>query len=154
MTKWGKKIEDIMTAVSFAEEGEFHAAREALKEDRCVLLVLKEGQVEQRILKYAVNACKRIGSDLDILYISETGSMESRLREFQSELKKENIKFRIIQRKGIVKEEVIKHTSLEKNILFVVIGSEDEPDINNKSEGREISKQWQGLKCPLVVIGV
>jgi Holliday junction resolvase RusA-like endonuclease len=48
-----KKFDDIMTAASFAEEGEFETARKVVKEGKRVLLAVREGEVERNALTYA-----------------------------------------------------------------------------------------------------
>src|SRR4030042_2726966 len=91
-----KKLEDIMTASTFAEAGEFEAAREILKEGRRVLLAMREGEGERKALKYAMNTCKRIGADMDILYLSSAESSENpMLKQFFSELQSEGIHYRL-----------------------------------------------------------
>src|SRR4030043_1470854 len=130
-----KKLEDIMTASTFAEAGEFEAAREILKEGRRVLLAMREGEVERKALKYAMNTCKRIGADMDILYLSATNTDGNPvLKEFFSELQREGITYRLIQKIGRLREEIKKYTDSERRIHFVVVES---PAVDrwNRGEG-------------------
>ena len=41
-----KKMEDVLAAATFAEEGEAETARSLLREGRRVLLALKEGRID------------------------------------------------------------------------------------------------------------
>lgn len=81
-----RKIEDLMSAVSFAEEGEFETARELMKEDRRVLLAVRKGQIDRKTFRYAVNTCKRIGASLDVLYVSPSEGEDPALSQCISEL--------------------------------------------------------------------
>ena len=75
-----KNMESILAAVSFAEEGETATAQSLLKEERRVLLALKEGRIDARTLKYALNTAKRIGAHLDILYVAGDGGRSAAMR--------------------------------------------------------------------------
>jgi hypothetical protein len=59
LKKMMKKMEDVLAATSFAEEGESDAARSILNEGRRVLLALKEGRIDVKTLKYAVNTSNK-----------------------------------------------------------------------------------------------
>lgn len=147
-----RKIEKTMSAISFAEEGEFETARELIKEDRQVLLGIRHGEIEDRTLKYALNTCKRIGAGLDILFVSSPGATDPALERFISELQKESIKYRLVRKSGCLKQEIIEHTNARKEILFVVIESSDNLDTDCKGSHKRLSESWQNLKCPLVVV--
>ena len=82
-----KKVEDLMSAISFAEEGEFDTAREMLKEERRVLLAIKENHLDKKTFRYAINTCKRVGADLDILYVSSAEKMSPVLEQCMEDLK-------------------------------------------------------------------
>ena len=69
LQKMIKKVEDMLAAVSFAEEGESETARSLMKDGRRVLLALKQGRIDPATVKYAVNTSKRIGAGLDVLYV-------------------------------------------------------------------------------------
>jgi hypothetical protein len=147
-----KKLEDVMTASTFAEAGEFETAREVLRCKRRVLLALREGEVERKALKYALNTCKRIRSDIDILYLSTSNASENpMLNEFFSELQKEGINYRVIQKIGLLREEIKKYTDCERNIDFVVVES---PAVERWDREEGLSKILEKIKFPLVVVDV
>ncbi len=147
-----KKIEDLMSAVSFAEEGEFDTARQLLKEERRVLLAVRKEHVDGKIFKYALNTCKRIGASLDILYISSSETKDPVLEQCLSDLKEEGVNYRLIRKSGCLKEEIIDYTTLKKEILFAVTESSDNLEVDCKGKGKSLSEAWQKLKCPLVVV--
>ncbi|HYA11443.1 MAG TPA: universal stress protein [Thermodesulfovibrionales bacterium] len=147
-----KKFEDTLTAATFAQAGETDKAREVFKERRRVLLALREEEIESKVLKYAMNTSKRIGADLDILYISSSSSPEAPiLTEFFSLLEKEGIEYRLVRRSGRLREEIRNYTESERGIHFVVVESLA-VDRWNKEEG--LSEIVDKMKCPLVVVDI
>ncbi len=146
-----KKIEDLMSAVSFAEEGEFDTARQMLKEERRVLLAVGDGVINKKTLKYAVNTSKRIGADLDILMVS-SAAQDAGAEDFVEELGREGIRFRVIRKRGCLKQGIVDYTNDEKDILFVVIESEDNLNLDCAGGNKRLSEAWQKLRCPLVVV--
>ena len=147
-----KKFETTMMAVTFAEEGGFETAREMLKEDRRVLLAVRTGQSDGKTFKYALNTCKRVGANLDILYISAVETLEPALEQFLSELKQAGIDYRLMRTNGCLKQEIIDYTNSKKEILFAVTESSDNLDVDCKGRGKRLSEAWQNLKCPLVIV--
>ena len=152
MTDLKKKLEGLMSAISFAEEGEFDTAREMMKEDRRVLLAVKEGHLDRKTFKYAINTCKRVGADLDILYISPSEKISPVLAQCLEEVKKEGIRFSVVQKNGCLKQQIIDYTNTKKEILFAVTESLETLDLDCAGKGKRLSDAWQSLRCPLVVV--
>jgi hypothetical protein len=153
LKKMMKKMEDVLAAASFAEEGESGAAQDLLKEGRRVLLALKQGRIDAKTVKYAVNSSKRIGADLDILYVSSSaGQADPLLDDLESELSAEGVKYRLIRKSGCLKQAVIDYTNRETEILFAVVESPNSLDEDCSRKDTRLSELWQKLKCPLVVV--
>jgi hypothetical protein len=151
MRNLNRKIEDWLSAISFAEAGEFETAKEILNENRRILLALKGEQIDQKTLKYTVNTCKRIGANLDILYFSsETDDLI--LEQFLKELENEGIQHKLVKNKsGFLKQGIIDYANERKEIVFVVIESSDSLD-DCKGKHKGFSGLWQNLQCPLVIV--
>ncbi len=151
-----KNVENALAAATFAEEGQAATARSIMKEGRRVLLALKEGRIDAGTLKYALNTSKRIGADLDILYVTGAGNDEFTIdplfSNFRSELEAEGIAYRMIPRTGCLKQQIIDYTNSEKEILFAVIESPQSLDMDCNKRDKTLSELWQKLKCPLVVV--
>jgi hypothetical protein len=147
-----KDLESVMAAASLAEEGEAAAARELLKEDRRVLLAIRENQLDRRTFIYAINTCKRNGAGLDILYISSSESLHPLLSEALSNIQREGIDFRLVRKHGCLKQQIIEYTNATREIIFAVTDSSHNLDVDCASKGRRLSDAWQNLKCPLVVV--
>lgn len=152
LKKMMEKIENAMSAVSFAEEGEFASAKEILKEERRVLLAVREHQIDSRTLRYALNTCRRVGADLDVLYASSTETTEPLLEHFLTELREGGILYRFIRKQGCLKQAIIDYTNSKKEILFVVIESSEHLDVDCVRKDRRLSESWNNLRCPLVVV--
>lgn len=146
------RIEREMAAISFAEEGEFSAARDMLKEERRVLLAVRGGRVDDKTLRYALNTCKRVGAGLDILSVSPGATLNPALTGFLKELDDEKIAYAVTITKGCLKQRIIEHTEAKKNVLFAVIESEESIDIDCRGSDPHLPEAWQNLKCPLVVV--
>ena len=139
-----RSFDTTMMAASFAEEGEAGMARKLINDDRRILLAIKKGQMDKKTFMYAVNTCKRIGAHLDILYISASDEHDPLLDECLTELKAEGVNYRLMHKKGSLKQSIIDYTNDKKKILFAVMG--------NKRRSKRPSQAWQDLKCPLVVV--
>jgi hypothetical protein len=153
MKRFAKRFEDIMAASAFAEAGEFKTAQEILKDGSRILLAIKEGHLDKKILKYALNTCKRVVANLDILYISSTDKMDPVLKQFLTEFEKEGIDYSLIRKEGCLEKEIKEYTDSHDKIAFVIIESSDALDINRTKDSK-LLEAWQNLnlQCPLVVV--
>jgi len=151
-----KNIENLLAAASFAEAGESEAARTFLKEGRRVLLAVKEGWIDLKTLKYALNTSQRIDAQLDILYVSKQDikqdAVDDQFQQFESELNAAGIPHRFVYRTGCLKQAIIDYTNKEKEILFAVIESPDSVDADCDRKDTRLTELRQKLKCPLVVV--
>lgn len=147
-----KNIEDLMSAVSFAEEGEFETARELMKEDRRVLLAVRRGHIDRKTFRYAVNTCKRIGASLDVLYVSPSEGEDPVLSQCISELENEGMDYRLVRKSGCLKQAIIDHTNSRREILFAVTESAEHLEMDCAGKGNGLSEAWRNLRCPLVVV--
>ena len=158
LKKMMKQIEDVMAAATFAEEGVPEAARSLLSEGRRVLLGLKQGRIDAKTLKYALNMSKRINAQLDILFVSSgpgtsgVVAPDAELARFQETLRAEGVPYRLIERTGCLKQQIIEHTGKDKEIAFAIIESPNSLDMDCNKKDKTLSELWQKLKCPLVVV--
>ena len=146
----------MMAASAFAELGDFKTAQEILKDGRRILLAIKGGNLDKKTFKYALNTCKRVIANLDIIYVSPpsvTDEVELGLNEFMSELEREGINYRLIRREGCLKKEIKDYTDSHEEVVFVIVESSDVMEVE-RSKGRKFSEAWHSLnlKCPLVVV--
>lgn len=147
-----EKLDDLMSAITFAEAGEHETAREMLGTGSKVLLATKAHSKNSNAFKYAINVCKRMGAQLDILYISSVKMLEPSIVGLLSILEKEGIRWRLIQKEGCMKNQIIDHTEKNSGIMFVVTESSEHLDIGCKKSSKTLNEDWENLKCPLVVV--
>lgn len=154
MAGFRKKIDALMSAITFAEEGEFETARTLLKPRQRVLLALQNGRLDRKACTYALNTCKRLGSGLDILVVgdAEQEGLSPSLQPFLGHLEAESVPFALAREAGCIKRAILRYTEADNDILFVVIESEDALERNCEVKDRRLTESWQKLKCPLVVV--
>lgn len=154
MAELRKKIDAIMAAITFAEEGEFETARTLLKPRQRVLLALQNGRLDRKACTYALNTCKRLGCGLDILIVGddEQEGLSPALQPFLGQLEVEAIAFALARETGCLKRAILRYTEADNDILFVVIESEDALERNCEMKDKRLTESWQKLKCPLVVV--
>ena len=146
------RFDDLMSAISFAEAGEHEKAKELLKGRDTVLLAVSERVVDRHVLKYALSLSKRIQAGIDILYLTKSDAKNPLLETFMSEAGKKDIDCSLVKKEGCMKKAILDYTEKKKEILFVIVGSTPELDIECKTGEKSLSEAWKKLKCPLVVV--
>lgn len=143
-----------MSAITFAEEGEFETAKSLMKTRKRVLLAVSNSRIDRKTCTYALNTSQRNGSGIDILVVGETAQEQPAppLQSLLSQLQAEAIPFALIQRTGCLKQAILDYIEEEDNTLFVVIESQATADINCVTKDKRLTGAWQRLKCPLVVV--
>ncbi|RJQ51361.1 MAG: hypothetical protein C4526_10270 [Nitrospiraceae bacterium] len=152
MKKRLKELDDTFAAAAFAEAGEFETAKQILKGRKKVLLTLTGRESDLKSFRYALNICKRIDAELEILHVSRSIGTLKLLKQFQDEPGAEKTGFRIIEGIGCLKEAIIGHTEKSPDIQFVVVESSEALNMDCTKNERVLSKAWKNLKCPLVLV--
>lgn len=149
MKKWIKKLEDMMAASAYAEAGEIETAKETLREQRTILLALPGPSSDNSAFRYAINACRRTGAVLEIMYSPDA---KDSLRKLEPELRKEGIEHISVRITGRIQDEIQNHTENRGSILFVVIEAPSETLPGSRKAERQFEQSWNRLKCPLVTV--
>ena len=139
-----------MSAITFAEAGEHETARQ-MEKSGSVLLVLRGVESEKKSLKFALNISKRIGAGLEVLYVSARKEMTDLLSSIEETAGKEGVSLKVQRVSGYVKREIVSYTEKRRDIKFVVIESSETLDVDC-GDGKRLSRGWDNLKCPLVVV--
>lgn len=146
----GEEFENLMSAATFAEVGEYAMAMQMSKGGN-VLLVLRDVESEKKSLKFAINIAKRIGAGLEVLYVCAQNGITELLKSIEQVAEKEGIVFKMQRASGCIKEEIFNYTKKRADIKFVVIESTDMLNLDCDQE-KWLKRNWKDLKCPLVVV--
>ncbi|MEO5360126.1 MAG: hypothetical protein H7843_06705 [Nitrospirota bacterium] len=156
MSKLNKKLDNIFTAITFAEAGEHDYARELMNEKRNILLVIKESEIEKKTLTYAINTCMRLKAAIDILYVSE-GTVtdpvaDPVIDQFCNNLKSEGISYTFNKVTGTLKQAVVDYTKGNSDVLCVIMESPEESAADSKRKDKAMAETWKSINCPLVLV--
>jgi hypothetical protein len=147
-----KQLEDILSSIAFAEEGEHEAALEILRGKKKILLAISERIFDGNALKYALSLSRRIGADIDILYLAGSAGENLELDQFVSAAKREGAECTVVRKRGCMKKAILDYTEKRKEILFVIVGTESELTMECDLDEKTFESAWGKLKCPLVVV--
>ncbi len=156
MSKIGKKLEDMFSAASFAEEGATEAARELMdsRQDgrKKVLLVLTGRASDLRSLKYAINMALRNGADIEALVTCEPHMCKTAIGTLQSQIEGTPVGLSVSHKPGCIREGIISTTRKRSDILCVVVESEGILEIECSHKHRKRDSIWRELTCPLSLV--
>ena len=145
-----KQLENTLSASAFAEAGEYETARQLIKTDQRVLLVLTGTTGDAKSLKYAENFCERMKAKLEV--ICSSGMRESVEVSLRS-IREKGIEYTLAETAGCLKQAMVDITLANQDILYVVVNSFSDlevgcsGDLNTKTDVRDM------VRCPLVVVG-
>jgi len=164
LTNLFKKLEESMTAATFAEAGEFEMASQFLKSNKNahkrVLLGTDKPEIATRTISYALHLCQRLGGGLEIFHMlhlseNETGSSLSQEKEplaaLNSALRQKGVIYQPVSGPGCLADEVLRHAGPRRDILCVVFDAL-EPDAASCRKAKEnMIAKFQALHCPVVM---
>ncbi len=150
--KFFKKFEDMNAAVAFAEAGEFDTAREMVKEKKSILLVLAGTDKDKQSFTYALNACKRLEAEMEILFTAQKDPQYG--AQFFEELERANIMYIVRKDQGCLRETILELTKKRDDLLFVVVDPANiDGTYQEKGNPHQVDSNFlTRLGCPLVVV--
>jgi len=147
-----ERFDELMSAVSFAQAGEHEEARRIMKGKEKVLVAVSDVHFDKSVFSYALSISRRTSTSLDILYLPRTELPMDEINTFMSMASGEGIACTVTKKDGCMKQAILDYTSKKKEILFVIVGTTPELDIECKAGEKSLSEAWKKLKCPLVVV--
>ena len=146
------RFDELMSAATFAQAGEHEEALMIMRGKDSVLLAVSDVYFDTNVFSYALNICKRTEASLVILYLTRTELHKYEIHEFMARASCEGIACTVTIKDGCMKQAILDYTTKNRAILFVVIGTTPELDIECKTGEKSLSEAWKKLKCPLVLV--
>ncbi|MEW6513082.1 MAG: hypothetical protein AB1443_03675 [Pseudomonadota bacterium] len=115
--------------------------------ERKVLLALREGFLDPRLLAAARNLCQRLGAGLDILLACQSGQLPAAVADLIKTLRDEGVAYNISRYEELRRRDVVQYANTHECIATVVIDSLEGWESVARSRS---SNPWKKLACPLV----
>ena len=150
-----KRLENMFSAAAFAEMGEYETARQLIKTDQRVLLVLTGVAGDAKSLKYAENFCERMQAKLEV--ICSVGMKES-VEVSLNSIRERGIGYIVTETDGCLKQAIVDTTTANQDIGYVVVNSYSDlltgcgghHEANPSFKAADVNNI---VRCPLVVVG-
>ena len=163
LKKFFDSFQETMAAAAFAEEGEFESALQMITSNKNAnkkILLGTEGNTSlDKTAQYAFNACKRMGTSLEVLHLIRQTELTETLKNTERKIKEGQIPRKLNFKKiGVLYYPVFSENPLEEevarfavnrgDILFVVLNKDDG---QKRKRGGHFASLLATLKCPVVV---
>jgi len=164
-----KKFEAAMTSAAFAEAGEFDIARQMIQAGKTankkVLLGTEGGEVNPQLFRYALDLCRRLGGNLEILQVlpgpdaapggqPDLDTVGQIPAAFRQKLRNMGVFYRIIFARDVFAKEIVRYADKRRDIICVVLGAPRAHDIGRQAGAlRKQSSIFKRLGCPVVFYG-
>ncbi|OGR00051.1 MAG: hypothetical protein A2505_05340 [Deltaproteobacteria bacterium RIFOXYD12_FULL_55_16] len=159
-----KKLEEAMTAATFAEAGEFETARQFLTTSKNarkrVLLGTDKPEIATRTISYALHLCQRLGGGLEIFHMlrlpeNETASWLNQEKEplvaLNTALQEKGVIYQPVSGLGCLADELLRHASARRDILCVVFDVLEPDGMSCRKAKENMIAKFQALHCPVVM---
>lgn len=156
-------LEESMLAATFAEAGEHDMARALLNTGKTarkkVLFGARATELPPRIIRQAVEICKRNGARLEILHVLPTegnpdateteNGLLANLGRIKKRLMGLGILYEVVFGDTPLEEAIIRHASGRRDIMLILLGQEKRP---GRKGGKSTSQLLERLQCPVVLL--
>lgn len=159
-----QKIETSMTAVTFAEAGEFEMARQYFQPEKNrrkrVLLGTDRIEISTGTLHYGLRLCKTIGGSLEIFQVihlpeatpPDESAAPGMLQEaLQKKLGEQGISYNLAVGKECLAEEMLKFTRNRRDLLCVIFDAMEAGSATCQQAKESMLARFHALQCPVVV---
>lgn len=123
------------------------ASANVRRTERKVLLAVRVGHVDPRLLASARSLCERMEAELDILVRAPGEALPADLADFIKSLREAGVAYSLSQKPVLRRRDIVNYANAHECISTVVIDSLE--DWEGVAEDRS-SDPWVKLACPLV----
>lgn len=117
------------------------------KSDRKVLLAIRAGHIDSRLLVSARNLCQRMDADLDILVLAAAEEMPAEVDAFVKSLRAEGVPYTLAMKPLLRRRDIVQYANTHECIATVVIDSREGWE---SVAADRAADPWAKLACPLV----
>lgn len=117
------------------------------KSERKVLLAVREGHLDPRLLAAARSLCQRMDAGLDILVRTVGERMPPEIDDLVAALRRDGVMYTLTQKPVLRRRDIVQYANTHECVSSVVIDSLE--DWEQVAEDRA-SDPWARLACPLV----
>jgi len=114
---------------------------------RTVLLAVREGHVDPRLLTSALSLCGRLEADLEIQVIAAGETPPPEMEEFLASLRATGQPFSLDVKPSLRRRDLVDYANAHENIAALVIDSREGWEALALDRS---SDPWKHLACPLV----
>lgn len=114
---------------------------------RKVLLAVREGRLDARLLAAARSLCQRMDAELDILVAAGGDQLPAEVGQLVAALRQEGLPYSLTHKPALRRRDVVDYANSHECISTVVIDSLEGWEA--VAEDRS-SNPWRKLACPLV----
>jgi Tfp pilus assembly protein PilO len=115
--------------------------------ERKVLLAVREGHLDARLLAAARSLCQRMEAELDILVLTRGEQLPAEVDELVAALRREGVAYSLTRKPVLRRRDVVDYANTHECISAVVIDSLE--GWESVAQDRS-SDPWRKLACPLV----
>lgn len=115
--------------------------------ERKIVLAVREGHIEPRLLASARSLCERLDAELDILARVSGAALPAELEEFIQSLRAAGVSYNLARRPEMRRRDIVQYANTHECVSTVVIDSLE--GWESVAEDRA-SDPWAKLACPLV----
>jgi len=114
---------------------------------RTVLLAVREGHVDPRLLTSALALCRRLEADLEIQVIAASATTPPEMNDFLDALREAGQAFSLDVKPSLRRRDLVDYANAHEHIAAVVIDSREGWEALALDRS---SDPWKRLACPLV----
>jgi hypothetical protein len=115
--------------------------------ERKVLLAIREGYLDPRLLASARSLCQRMGAGLDILLLADGERLPAEVEALVQSLRADGVMYSLTRKPQLRRRDIVQYANTHECVATVVIDSLEgwESVAQDKT-----SDPWRKLACPLV----